>query len=789
MCRLRLVLVPLTVLPACQPDAFVAPLTERPAFAISDGAHSNGNTHFFFLPPVVPEPSFAGTFDGWLAPVVDICEWTGTACTLPLTAEFTTATGPGSETVRVVPEDEHYVVNWHTRDFNLDEDKNYRIRVLVAGTELGYVDIDVVKSARGLKGVNADNFFAIVNGRSVPIKFRIEQGAVFVVSPGGGTVQAMGESVVLEFPEGAVAEDVGVTAEPVSSFPEDPWFVGVTAFDIGPEGAQFFEPVQLTLKYDPTQIPPGVEEASLALHKVVGVSWQRVVGSTVNVTEKTVTGLINSLSVYAPLATLTILAPVQGPFRVTREENPECFNDRDPMKWTFCQHQTDLHRPGGGIEDADETMAWDMNLLNDADNGKPVFAVAPGKVVKYAGVHDPGEVSGGILIEHVTNDIRWWSGYLHMTDIQVIEGQEVDASAILGRISNIIDSDFSIPNHLHFVVYIGDNKPSSLRSRDAEFVERPLPAVFWRRTNFPDLPQPRGIVAMDVDPSDRIYVAVSSGNVGSSGPGVWRSLDPEGDAWEQVIDGLTDTNAKSLTITPGGQVFVGTHTAGVFRLAADGVSWVQTGFRSGPIHFMASTADAVYALDGFFCRGIFRSTDGGASWTAINNGLATCVNGIAVNSAGHLFAATGTSGVFRSTNNGASWTAVNSGITVLTGRTVAINSADHIFVGTDRRFVGDPGHIFRSTNNGESWTDVTGTVATEGVYFLAFTPGDDLFAGTILGTGIFRSMDNGASWEAVNSGSVTDAGTVTGIAFQTTGHAVAAGGPGVWRSTRPGTNP
>lgn len=31
-----------------------------------------------------------------------------------LVAEFTTMTGPASDTVRVVPEDEHYIVNWHT---------------------------------------------------------------------------------------------------------------------------------------------------------------------------------------------------------------------------------------------------------------------------------------------------------------------------------------------------------------------------------------------------------------------------------------------------------------------------------------------------------------------------------------------------------------------------------------------------------------------------------------------------------------------------------------------------
>ncbi len=96
---------------------------------ISDGAHG-GNEHFFFLPPLVSEPSPTGTFAGSLAPVVQICEWTGTNCVLPPIAEFTTTTGPGSERVSVVTEDEHYIVCWNTNRFVLYPTKTYRIRVL-----------------------------------------------------------------------------------------------------------------------------------------------------------------------------------------------------------------------------------------------------------------------------------------------------------------------------------------------------------------------------------------------------------------------------------------------------------------------------------------------------------------------------------------------------------------------------------------------------------------------------------------------------------------------------------
>ena len=169
---------------------------------------------------------------------------------------------------------------------------------------------------------------------------------------------------------------------------------------------------------------------------------------------------------------LAITAPVTGKFRVTGRGNPNCSGQSG--LWTYCQHQTGFHRAGGGIGGSDDTLAWDMNLLNDGDNKKPVYAVAPGTVIKYVGAHDPGVRSGAVLIRHITNGVTCWSGYLHMTDVRVKTNQMVTPATILGRISNVCDGcgGDSIPNHLHFVVYEGVNTPGGLVSRNVMFVER-----------------------------------------------------------------------------------------------------------------------------------------------------------------------------------------------------------------------------------------------------------------------------------------------------------------------------
>lgn len=166
--------------------ALAAGCTEHSAFsvspplaAISDGA-TGGNPHFFFLPPMVANPG-PGENDDTQSPVVVICQWDGTACVTTLATfttdlSTTTTTHPGnSETVRGGAG--HFIVNWHTGGFEVDPALTYRICVSVGDVGLGFADVDVVASGRELQDV-PEGFVAVLNGRTLPIKFRIEAGAL-----------------------------------------------------------------------------------------------------------------------------------------------------------------------------------------------------------------------------------------------------------------------------------------------------------------------------------------------------------------------------------------------------------------------------------------------------------------------------------------------------------------------------------------------------------------------------------------------------------------------------------
>jgi len=232
--------------------------------------------------------------------------------------------------------------------------------------------------------------------------------------------------------------------------------------------------------------------------------------------------------------------------------------------------------------------------------------------------------------------------------------------------------------------------------------------------------------------------------------------------WQQT-DGPYGGIIQAFAINPTTQdIFAGTFLGGVFRSTNKGDSWtaVNTGLTSTSVSALAinSSGNIFAGTNG----GVFRSTNNGDSWTAVNTGLTnTNVLDLAINSNGHIFAGTGV-GVFRSTNNGDSWTAVNTGLTSTFVFALAINASGHIFAGTNG------GGVFRSTNNGDSWTAVNTGLTTTDVRALAINSSGDIFAGTI--GGVFRSVQSttactNIAYDQSINGAIGSAGEVDCFTF------------------------
>lgn len=179
--RLAIAIGITTLTAACQHDA-ASPQFGAPTFAVSDGAH-DGNPDFFFLPPLFRNPSTSPDFEPAefnpnLRPAIEICELG------PLAADGSRAC-VGAAVKRFDPSavsvsltDQHYQADWNTDETSLDATKFYRIRVLVGAQELGFADVDPVNTGKELKSVETGEYIGLVDGRTLPIKFRIESAAL-----------------------------------------------------------------------------------------------------------------------------------------------------------------------------------------------------------------------------------------------------------------------------------------------------------------------------------------------------------------------------------------------------------------------------------------------------------------------------------------------------------------------------------------------------------------------------------------------------------------------------------
>lgn len=167
--------------------------------------------------------------------------------------------------------------------------------------------------------------------------------------------------------------------------------------------------------------------------------------------------------------------------------------------------------------------------------------------------------------------------------------------------------------------------------------------------------------------------------------------------------------------------------------------WVPTDGPYGGFIF-AITPKGTDLFVGTPVAGVFRSTDNGANWTAVNNGLTPrFVHSFAVMGS-NLFAGTEGGGVFLSTNNGDSWTAANTGITAADIGSILVSGTD--LFACERQ----GGGVFRSTNNGTSWTAVNTGLSNGALEISALTRGGtNPFAATN-GNGVFLSPNNGTIW-------------------------------------------
>ena len=194
--------------------------------------------------------------------------------------------------------------------------------------------------------------------------------------------------------------------------------------------------------------------------------------------------------------------------------------------------------------------------------------------------------------------------------------------------------------------------------------------------------------------------------------------------------------------------------------------WTSIGPEGGAILRLAVELRNPSTIYAGTCTGVFKTADGGATWTAVNSGLLApdcfAVMEIDPQNPDTVYTAS-KQGVFKTTDGGHSWHAINSGNGIFfqletigcpttCTQPVAIDpatpailyaAASQVF-GSDRSVMRG---ILKSTDAGATWT----LVNPGNFNVIAVDPHDGTVyaSGYNSNAGLFKSSDGGASWSQI----------------------------------------
>ena len=178
--------------------------------------------------------------------------------------------------------------------------------------------------------------------------------------------------------------------------------------------------------------------------------------------------------------------------------------------------------------------------------------------------------------------------------------------------------------------------------------------------------------------------------------GAYRSSD-NGATWVSKSSGLTNLLGSGILNVGSRLFYVG--PTGVFMSTDQGDNWNAAGLSTTDIRSIAAINDTLFV--GTNGAGIYKSSDWGANWATVNNGLNGATNFRAMESKGNTLFAAGPNGtgVFRSTDFGANWTLLGGGLASASYRGFASNS-QLIVAGAFGA------GVFYSTDNGDNWVEI-----------------------------------------------------------------------------------
>ena len=330
------------------------------------------------------------------------------------------------------------------------------------------------------------------------------------------------------------------------------------------------------------------------------------------------------------------------------------------------------------------------------------------------------------------------------------------------------------------VVYAAAAEGGVLRSRDA--------GQTWDLLFDDQASLSVGAIALDPSDPNVLYAGTGEvnpggGSVAYGGVGIFRSRD-QGDSWEPIgLEGsgsigrirVDPGNPDRIFVAAMGPLWETSPERGVYRTTNAGASWDRLLFVSdstGCVDLVQRPDDPdvlfaamwerirrpeAYRYGGVTC-GVYRTSDGGDTWSLVGGGLPAPSNGIGriglslcasqpdVMHAIYADRIGYFAGLYRSTDGGASWSRTND------GALSNVYASYGWWFGNVRTHPIDPQRIYvlglpfyRSTNGGASYSDASGIMHVDhhGLEF-GSGPNPVLYNGN--DGGVYRSTNGGTVW-------------------------------------------
>jgi len=271
-------------------------------------------------------------------------------------------------------------------------------------------------------------------------------------------------------------------------------------------------------------------------------------------------------------------------------------------------------------------------------------------------------------------------------------------------------------------------------------------ATWQKHTNTPGSLVPWA----DIVGRDTIFVLKYIGNIMA----LYRSVD-RANTWQLMNNNINQFNINNLDFLTSLRGYA-TRADGIFKTVDGGVSWTKIYSVTGTPN--VTCTKFIDTATGYAFRqedGMLKTTNGGVTWTP-SNPIVDGINDIFVVNANTAYAVGEDGAAWKTTDGGASWNWVGPN-----GRVDAMTlNSQYFFNDTTGIATGDRGRLVKTTNGGSSWTQYSPTyIDVTGVSF----PNNNTTGYATTWNNLYKTVDTGNTWQALSL--TSGAGRFTGCRF------------------------